>query len=98
MVSNSKSRQKDLNDYKTGLNNAFIEMERVLKPGKHCSIAFNSLDDQVWGLLLDIFDSVGFEIVETGSMGYSANSVIQDTRKGGLKSDLVITCRKIRGS
>jgi len=98
VVSNSKSRQKDLNDYKTGLNNAFVEMERVLKPGKHCSIAFNSLDDQVWGLLLDIFDSVGFEIVETGSMGYSANSVVQDTRKGGLKSDLVITCRKIRGS
>lgn len=96
VISNSKSRQKDLKGYENGLHNAFVEMERVLKPGKYCSIAFNSLDDQVWSLLLGIFDSVGFEIVETGSMRYSANSVVQDTRKRGLKSDLVITCRKTR--
>jgi adenine-specific DNA methylase len=98
VISNSKSRRKGLKDYENGLRRAFAEMERVLKPGKYCSIAFNSLNDQVWDLLLSIFNSVGFEIVETGSMRYSANSVVQDTRKRGLKSDLVITCRKTGGA
>lgn len=95
VISNSKLRQKDSRDYENGLYSAFAEIERVLKPGKYCSIAFNSLDDQVWLSLLNIFNSIGFEIVEIDSMQYSANSVIQDNRKGGLKSDFVITCKKI---
>jgi DNA modification methylase len=94
VVSDAKERSKDINDYKELLYKSFKEMHRVLKDDKFASIIFNNLDDETWLSFLDIVTSSGFEIVEVSPMYYSAGSVVQDTRKGGLMSDFVFTCRK----
>ena len=94
IVSDAKERNKDIKDYIELLYQSFKEMHRVLKVGKFASVIFNNLDDETWLSFLDILISSGFEIVEVFPMYYSAGSVVQDTRKGGLKSDFVFTCRK----
>jgi DNA modification methylase len=94
VVSNAKERNKDIKDYIELLYQSFKEMHRVLKVGKFASVIFNNLDDETWLSFLNILLSSGCEIVEVSPMHYSAGSVVQDTRKGGLKSDFVFTCRK----
>jgi DNA modification methylase len=94
VISDAKERNKDIKDYIKLLYQSFKEMHRVLKVGKFASVIFNNLDDETWLSFLDILISSGFEIVEVYPIHYSAGSVVQDTRKGGLKSDFVFTCRK----
>lgn len=94
VVSDAKKRHKDVKNYAELLYKSFKEMHRVLKPGKFMSVAFNNLDDETWLAFLDVLISSGFEIIDVSPMSYSAGSVVQDTRKGGLMSDFVFTCRK----
>lgn len=58
------------------------------------SVAFNSWDEEVWHALLSSCSDLGFEVVNVTPIRYSANSVMQDSRKGGLRSDFVVTFRK----
>jgi DNA modification methylase len=97
VISDAKDRKKDIKDYGERLYRAFKEMYRVLKPGRYISIAFNNLTDEVWFSLLDIMTSTGFGLIEVTPMHYSAGSVVQDTRRGGLKSDFIFTCVKKEG-
>jgi 16S rRNA G966 N2-methylase RsmD len=94
VVSESKSRQKDIQDYQERIAVSLGELWRVLKPEKCASIIFNSLDDETWLSLLNACLAAGFVIREIQPLAYSANSVIQDTRKQALKTDFVITCQK----
>ena len=43
-------------------------------------------------------DKIGFELFEVETLGYSANSVVQDNRKKGLKTDFILTFQKKRPS
>lgn len=94
VVSEAKSRLKDVKDYRDRLKTAFDELWRVLKPHKFISVAFNSLDDDTWLSLLITLLAAGFGIAEIAPLEYSARSVVQDTRKNALKTDFVITCQK----
>jgi hypothetical protein len=94
VISESRSRRKDIQDYQDRLAVSLDELWRVLKPEKHASIVFNSLDDDTWLSLLNACLAAGFAIEEIQPLAYSANSVVQDTRKQALKTDFVITCRK----
>lgn len=94
VISDARGRNKNITNYTYLLYKAFQEMYRVLKPGRFMSIAFNNLDDKTWLSFLDILTSSGFEIIDVSPMYYSAGSVVQDNRKGGLMSDFVFTCIK----
>ena len=94
IISEAKKRQKGIEDYQARLETAFGELARVLKPGKHISVAFNSLDDDTWLSLLNTCLQAGFQITEISPLEYSARSVVQDTRRHALKTDFVITCQK----
>ncbi len=94
IISEAKSRRKNMKDYEVRLRSAFGEMWRVLKPNGYASIAFNSLDDETWLSILNSLLAAGFEIIEITPLEYSARSVVQDTRKNALKTDFVITCQK----
>lgn len=94
VISDAKARGKDLAAYRRGLQAAFHEMNRVLKPTGHLSVAFNNRERVAWQCLLQAVQSAGLELVDTETMTYSANSVIQDSRPGGLRGDFVLTFRK----
>lgn len=94
VVSAAKTRCKNLRDYRHRLAVALQEFWRVLKPDKHLSIVFNSLDDNTWLSLLNSCTQAGFKLWEIQPLKYSATSVVQDNRKNALKTDLVLTFKK----
>lgn len=92
IVSEAKQRrEKSADNYKELLNQAFSEIQRVLKPERYFSMAFNCLDDKTWIDTLNLFIQHGFEISDIVPLEYSATSVIQDNRKNALKTDFVLT-------
>lgn len=95
VVSAAKTRQKNVKDYRQRLAAAVREFWRVLKPDKFVSIAFNSLDDSTWLSLLNACTQEGFKLQEIQPLKYSATSVVQDNRKNALKTDFVLTFRKV---
>ncbi len=94
VISESKDRKKDIHNYNQLLNEVFIEIERILKPNHYFSLMFNSLDDETWINLIKQMSSLNFELDKVETLEYSANSVVQDTRKVGLKTDFILTFRK----
>ncbi|MDW8320149.1 MAG: hypothetical protein RMM08_02190 [Armatimonadota bacterium] len=94
VISDAKYRHKDIEDYRLRLAQAFREMHRVLKKGGFMSVAFNSWRDEAWRAFMESCCDTGFEIVDVVPTRYSANSVMQDSRKGGLRGDFTVTFRK----
>jgi hypothetical protein len=94
VISESKDRTKDINNYYKLLNGVFIEIERILKPNRYFSLMFNSLDDETWINLIKHINKLNFELEKVETLEYSANSVVQDTRGAGLKTDFILTFRK----
>jgi adenine-specific DNA methylase len=94
VISESKDRKKDINDYYKLLNEVLAEIERILKPNHYFSLMFNSLDDETWINLLIHTSSLRFDLEKVETLEYSANSVVQDTRSAGLKTDFILTFRK----
>ncbi len=94
VISESKDRSKDINNYYKLLNEVFIEIERILKTNHYFSLMFNSLDDETWIKLIRHTNKLNFELEKVETLEYSANSVVQDTRGAGLKTDFILTFRK----
>jgi DNA modification methylase len=94
IISESKDRKKDKNDYNTLMYSVFKECFRVLKPEKKLSFMFNSLDDDAWISSVEMFRSIGYKLELVETLGYSANSVVQDNRKNSLQTDFIITYSK----
>ncbi|MFH1306362.1 MAG: DNA methyltransferase [Candidatus Micrarchaeota archaeon] len=94
VISDSKDRKKDITNYYFLLNQVFEHIERVLKPGCHFSLMFNSLDDKTWINLITFMNTLNFDLDKIETLGYSANSVVQDTRGAGLKTDFMFTFTK----
>jgi DNA modification methylase len=94
IISNAKERNKDINNYNQLINDVFVEIYRILKPNRYFSLMFNSLDDETWINLIINLSKIGFRLSNIETLGYSANSVVQDNRKKGLKTDFVLTFKK----
>ena len=91
IVSESEDRNKDKTDYNNLMFQVFSQLFMVLKPNRHLSFMFNSLDDDVWISSVQMFRKIGFRLETIETLGYSANSVVQDNRKNGLQTDFIIT-------
>lgn len=92
VISEAKERKnKDVENFHALLSLAFSEIQRVLKHGRHFSMAFNCLDDSTWIDTLNLFLKYGFELEDIVPLEYSATSVIQDNRKNALKTDFILT-------
>ena len=55
---------------------------------------FNSLDDETWIHLVQFMNGLNFDLYKVETLGYSANSVVQDNRGAGLKTDFIFTFQK----
>jgi DNA modification methylase len=94
IVSEAKDREKSTSNYNMLLTNVINECFRVLKAEKCFSFMFNSLDDEAWQNVVTTFHDSGFVLLSIETLGYSANSVVQDNRKNGLQTDFIITYQK----
>lgn len=91
VISESKERKKNLENYNSLLNKVFQEIYRVLKYEKYFSLMFNSLDDNTWINVISELHTLNFQLHKVETLNYSANSVVQDTRGKGLKTDFILT-------
>ena len=94
IVSDAKTRNKTVSGYIKLLDKILAETTRVLKNGKYFTLMFNSYDNKTWTGLQKILHNLDLELYDVNTIGYSALSVIQDNRKGGLKTDFVFTFQK----
>jgi hypothetical protein len=68
---------------------------RILKAGGILALFFNAKDATSWKFLKEVIPSCdNLQFRGLFPMNYSANSVVQDNRKGGLKNDFVLIYQK----
>ena len=94
IISSSKERGKNKEDYKYLLTSVFEQIFRVLKPNRKFTLMFNSLDDETWITIIQTLNNIGFYLERIETLNYSANSVVQENRESGLKKDFVLTYKK----
>ncbi len=94
VVSDAKTRDKTVTEYMVLLEKILVEINRVLKNTKYFTLMFNNYDQQVWRKLQEILFGLDLELSDVSTIGYSASSVVQDSRKGGLKTDFIFTFKK----
>ncbi|MCK9555095.1 DNA methylase [bacterium] len=95
VVSNAKERLKSKINYNSEMTEFFLEISRVLKPNGYIALYFNARDDESWQYLKSIEKTSGIlKFIGCFPMTYSATSVVQDNRKGAMKSDYIIIYQK----
>lgn len=95
VVSNAKERSKSKTKYNVEMTEFFLEVSRVLKPNGYAALFFNARDEESWQYLKSIEETSGtLKFIGCFPMTYSATSVVQDNRKGALKSDYIIVYQK----
>ncbi len=90
VVSNAKGRDKGIDQYNKKLSSIFSECARVLERNGLLAVIFNARSSDHWDSLYALEESAGLEYIGCYPMAYSAGSVVQDNRKGSLKSDYVL--------
>ena len=58
------TEKNTLPDYARLMADSFLEMNRVLKPGRWASVVFHNSDDRIWQVILDAAEAAGFELAE----------------------------------
>lgn len=94
VVSNARGRRKTKEAYSDEMKRFLEEAGRVLKPDCFLALLFNARDDVSWESLKENPASGSLVFRGCFPMSYSATSVVQDTRKGGLKTDFVLIYQK----
>ena len=95
VVSNAKDRGKDSEGYYKEMHNLLKDFARVLKPCGFIAIMFNARDKESWSFFSNFISNPGPVKYEGYfPMEYSATSVVQDNREGGLKNDYVLIFSK----
>lgn len=94
VISNAKNRNKDKTKYNKKLLRIFFECNRVLRNDGVLAVMFNARSADHWESLHSLEEKTSFSFVGSYPMEYSAGSVVQDNREGGLKSDYVLLYTK----
>lgn len=94
VVSNARERCKNIHAYHKKLSNVFYECARVLENNGLLAVMFNSRSDHHWNSLYELERASELKYIGCYPMEYSAGSVVQDNRKGGLKTDFVLVYGK----
>ncbi|MCF7668317.1 MAG: DNA adenine methylase [Verrucomicrobia bacterium] len=95
VVSNAKERGKSKSVYNQDMTEFFQQTIRVLKDEGYIALFFNARDEESWEYLKCIEKTyTALKFMGCFPMIYSATSVVQDNRKGAMKSDYVLIYRK----
>ncbi|HEY3973087.1 MAG TPA: DNA methyltransferase [Candidatus Sulfotelmatobacter sp.] len=94
VVSNAKGRNKTPERYCSSLNEFFSLATDRLQSGGFLVLFFNSRRDDDWSSIRGITDDAEMNLLGCFPMEYSATSVVQDNREGGMKNDYILIYAK----
>lgn len=94
IVSNAKERNKKKPSYIEDMVSLISESSRVLKDDGIFLLYYNARDKQSWKFMELLSTNSNLNYIGAFPMEYSANSVVQDNRKGGMKTDYVLVMVK----
>ncbi|MBI4331692.1 MAG: hypothetical protein HY673_10470 [Chloroflexi bacterium] len=93
---------KTLEDYHRLMAGAFVEMFRVLKPGRWASVVFHNSDDKVWDAIRDSAEGAGFTIENVAAFDKQQKTFKGIKGEKGLERvsnmDIVLNLRKPVGT
>jgi len=93
VVSNAKERKKNIDDYNRRMKQIAILVAQKLRGNGSIALQFNARDRMSWEFFRDFETSLqGSDITFRGTfpLVYSAQSVVQDNRRGALTTDYVL--------
>jgi adenine-specific DNA methylase len=93
VVSNAKARNKTKEKYKD-MSNFIVEINRILSNEGVFLLYYNARDKESWKFMEMVGKMTNFEFFGAFPLEYSANSVVQDNRKGGLKTDYALIMKR----
>lgn len=94
VISDSKIRQKDINDFSKGIFASISEIYRVLKRNKFFVFTYHSLSGFEWSTITNSLLEVGFEIIDCELIVQKTFTPRQLNRKKTIKGDLLVVCKK----
>lgn len=89
-----KKRNKSAETYGSMMRRAFIELYRILKPGRWATIVFHNSKNAIWNVLQDAISSAGFVIADARTMDRGTGSYRQYTAQMAVKADVIISAYK----
>jgi hypothetical protein len=89
-----KKRDKSVEKYGAMMRTAFIDLYRILKPGRWATIVFHNSKNSIWNVLQDAIGSAGFVIADARTMDRGTGSYRQYTAQMAVKADVIISAYK----
>ena len=97
VVSDSKERSKDFEDFDNGIKKSIQEIGRVLKDDKYFVFTFHSLSGKEWSSIVSSLKTNNFVFVDCEILIQKTFSPRQLNRANSIKGDVVAVYKKISG-
>ncbi len=94
VISDSKERDKNVDNFEEEINMAFSEIRRVLKPNKYLSLTYHSLSGAEWKAITNACIKNGFELIEYKWLVQKSFTPRQINRFKTIKGDVLVTLQK----
>ena len=94
VISDSKKRTKNIEEYSKDMHSAISEIFRILKKDKYFSITFHSLSGLEWRAISNACLIVGFELSNFEWLVQNTFTPRQLNRSKTIKGDVLITFKK----
>jgi DNA modification methylase/predicted RNA-binding Zn-ribbon protein involved in translation (DUF1610 family) len=91
-----KGRNRSLQDYKSLMARAFVELFRIIKPAHWTTIEFHNSSNKVWMAIQESLEIAGFVIADVRTLDKQQETYKQSIQKL-VKQDLVISAYKPNG-
>ncbi len=88
------SRGWDAGTYAERLGGAFVEVARVLRPGRAVTVQFHNSDEGTWGALQSALDCAGLSVEQIDVLDKGATTLLSDIRPNSVSQDLLIDARR----
>ena len=97
VISNARERRKSTHAYNTAMADIMDQLSRIMRDDAFLLLFYNARQDTAWKFITEI-DQHSDRLIYLGRYPsrYSAGSVVQDNRPGGLREDLVLVYAKSR--
>lgn len=94
VISDAKTRKKNIEKFEQEIDDAFSEIRRVLKLGGYFSLTYHSLSGLEWKAITNACIKNGFEMVDFNWLVQKAFTPRQINRSKSIKGDVLVTFEK----